>query len=228
LLPYLTWVSRGRSLRMHFLAAGFLLHPLEALLLPVLLPCLLILDGLDVYLLDLELHAPELDDIVLPQLVVQLLVVLLEAPNHQEHPFGDVRGYLVALHVLPYGGLVIGLVLGQEVVVFVHLGRLEVVVIANLLDGQQELSLVLEGLLVVLGRWNDVELVGLGRAEEQLAGLGPHLLLQGVPRFVVEEAVRVPGPSDALHDALEVVDVVVAFDDLVQIGQLVFIGDRSG
>ena len=58
------------------LSFALLLHPLEALLLAMAQASFLVLDGLDVNLLDLELDAAELDYIVFPQLVVELLIVL--------------------------------------------------------------------------------------------------------------------------------------------------------
>lgn len=59
------------------LSFALLLHPLEALLFAMAQPSLLVLDGLDVNLLDLELDATELNYIVFPQLVVKLLIISL-------------------------------------------------------------------------------------------------------------------------------------------------------
>jgi hypothetical protein len=51
---------------------------------------LLIIDGLHPDVLDLELDAAELYDIVLPQLVVEFLLALFETPHYQIHSLGSV------------------------------------------------------------------------------------------------------------------------------------------
>lgn len=62
-----------------------------------------------------------------------------------------------------------------------------------------------------------------------LRGLTLHLLLKGVPGFVIEEAVRVPGPRDAFHQASIVLDVDVVFLGFLQLMQLLImlVWDRA-
>lgn len=114
-------------------AWGLGLLPLELLLLPealdvlellLLLAGLLILQGLDADLLHLELHPPQLQDIVLSEFVVEFFVVLLEAANDEEHAFDGLRGDLVQV-LGARQGHVIRLVLRDQVVVLWHLRRFE-------------------------------------------------------------------------------------------------------
>ena len=61
-----------------------------------------------------------------------------------------------------------------------------------------------------------------------LRGLTLHLLLKGVPSFIIEETVRVPGPGDAFHQARIVLNVDVVFLGFLQLMQLlgVLVWDR--
>lgn len=59
--------------------------------------------------------------------------------------------------------------------------------------------MVLKYFLVVLAWAHEVEVVVLSCSDKELRGLGLHLLLERVSGLVVEEAVAVSGPSDALH-----------------------------
>ncbi len=101
--------------------AALILHLLflDNLLLSVYPLGLLIIDGLHPDVLDLELDTAEFDDVVLPQLVIQLLLALFETTHDQIHSLGSVCWqYIVLWRVLI--GLIFNLVLGEEIVVFRH------------------------------------------------------------------------------------------------------------
>ena len=65
-------------------------------------------------------------------------------------------------------------------------------------------------------------------SNQLLRSLTLHLLLKGVPGFIIEESMRVPGPSDAFHQASIVLDVDVVFLGFLQLMQLlgVLVWDR--
>ncbi len=53
-----------------------------------------------------------------------------------------------------------------------------------------------------------------------LRGLTLHLLLKGVPSFIIEETVRVPGPGDAFHQTRIILNVDVVFLGFLQLMEL--------
>lgn len=83
---------------------------------------LLILYCLHPDLLNLELNAAKLDDIVLPQLIVEFLLTLFETTNDKVHSLSSVGWEcLILWRVLLW--LILYLVLRQEIVVFRHFRR---------------------------------------------------------------------------------------------------------
>ncbi len=106
----------------HLLFGNFLLHLLflDDLLFAVLPSFLLLVDRPEPDVLDLELDAAELDDVVLPQLVVQFLLGLLETSDNKVHSLDCVCRQRLVLSWVRLG-LIFYLVLGQEIVVFWHL-----------------------------------------------------------------------------------------------------------
>jgi len=105
----------------------------------------------------------------------------------------------------------------------------EILLTSDLIDGEQELSLILECLLVVHAGRYYLEVVVAALADQLLRGLALHLLLQGVPRLIVEEPMGVPRPSDPLHQTRVVLNVDVVVLGLLQLVKLlgVLIGDRA-
>lgn len=101
--------------------AALILHLLflNDLLLSVYPLGLLIIDGLHPDVLDLELDTAEFDDVVLPQLVIQLLLALFETTHDQIHSLGSVCWQCIVLWRVLIG-LIFNLVLGEEIVVFRH------------------------------------------------------------------------------------------------------------
>lgn len=103
------------------------LHLLDVLLLSVLPPCLLVLNGLDPDLFDFELDAAELDDVVLSQFVVEFLISLFYAAHHQVHALSHI-GRQLPLWRLRLGQ-VVRLVLRQQIVIFWHFGGIQEVLV---------------------------------------------------------------------------------------------------